>query len=296
MSSQSITTEIPDGAVLVGVDGSDHALAAVRWAAEEAASRRERLAIAHATRYAAPENLPAQIGHARAVLSQAYATALPRTSDIRPTMVLLDEDPVPALAGASERAALLVLGMTGSGGLGDILLGSTTVEVCGQARCPAVGVRRWPHTHHTDPIVVLGLSALPTDAPAVQVAFELASRRGWELTVVHTRHGRRRDRNPLADRLAGWSRRYPDVTVSWRLPTGPPDKALLELAGSAEAVVTGSRRHGHVARALLGSTSRSVLRHSPAPVIVAGPDILTSTPSDRWYATDTSADPHAHPW
>ncbi|WP_028927937.1 universal stress protein [Pseudonocardia acaciae] len=293
MNTQSISTQVPDGAVLVGVDGSDHALAAVRWAAEEAVSRGTVLAIAHT----AP---PTGGGHARAIVSQARAAAS-QASAARVSSVVLAGSPVPALTSASEPAALLVLGMTGSGGLGDILLGSTTLEVSGQARCPVVGVRRWPPARRPDPVVALGLGALPADAAAVQTAFDLADRRAWRLTVVHTHHPglpdedrNERDRKALAGQLAGWSRRYPDVTIGWRLCTGPPEKALLELASRAEVVVTGTRRRGPAARALLGSTSRAVLRYSPAPVIVAGPDSLATAPDTPWYATDVPDDPHAH--
>lgn len=301
MSMQAIRTEVPDGAVLVGVDGSDRSLAAVRWAAEEAASRRTVLAIAHA----APDPLPAAgppigLEHARAVLSEAGATASSHSGAIQVSAVVLAGAPVPALTSASEPAALLVLGVTGTGGLDNILLGSTTLEVSGQAHCPVVGVRGWPPKHRPDPVVVLGLGELPADAPAVAVAFELASRRGWELTVAHTHHPGlshedRYDgcRTALADQLAGWSRRHPQVTVNWRLLTGSPEKALLELAGRAEVVVTGCRRRGPAARALLGSTSRAVLRYSPAPVIVAGPDSPASPQNNPWYAVAAPDDPHA---
>ncbi|WP_156994407.1 universal stress protein [Pseudonocardia acaciae] len=301
MNEQPMSTEIPDGAVMVGVDGSEHALAAVRWAAEEAASRRGVLAIAHAAPNPRPAaGPPVGIGHARSIISQANAEASGQAGAIRVSPVVLAGDPVPALTSASASAALLVLGMTGSGGLDDILLGSTTLQVSGQARCPVVGVRRWPPTRRPDPLVVLGLSTLPADAPAVEVAFELANRRGWELAVVHTHHpgpgGNDRHhggRQALADHLAGWSRRYPAVTVGWRFPSGPPEKALLELGGRAEVIVTGSRRRGPAARALLGSTSRAVLRHSPAPVIVAGPDSVTAPPDGPWYVTEAPRDPHA---
>ncbi|GAA5149718.1 hypothetical protein GCM10023321_14040 [Pseudonocardia eucalypti] len=74
---------------------------------------------------------------------------------------------------------------TGAGGSAEILLGSTTLAVSGQARCPVVGVRRWPLGTEAGP-VVLGVSSVPADAVAIEVAFDLANRRGRPLVVVVT--------------------------------------------------------------------------------------------------------------
>ena len=91
MSMQVILTEVPDGAVLVGVDGSDHSLAALRWAADEAVSRRTVLAIAHA----APDPLPAagpSIGLEHAVRAPSVHNTQPWRWRIRDDSVELYAD------------------------------------------------------------------------------------------------------------------------------------------------------------------------------------------------------------
>jgi nucleotide-binding universal stress UspA family protein len=61
-----------------------------------------------------------------------------------------------------------------------------------------------------------------------------------------------------------------DVPVTTLLSREPIRKAVLdELArGGHDLVVMGSRGHGAVASALLGSVSHFVLQHSPVPVLI----------------------------
>jgi nucleotide-binding universal stress UspA family protein len=63
-------------------------------------------------------------------------------------------------------------------------------------------------------------------------------------------------------------------TVDTRVIEGNPGIALCELANevSADAIVMGSRGHGAIRRAVLGSVSDYVVRHSPCPVLIVGED------------------------
>src|SRR4051812_11577822 len=60
-----------------------------------------------------------------------------------------------------------------------------------------------------------------------------------------------------------------------RLVDGAPGDALCGLAGhiGARALIIGSRGRGGIKRAVLGSVSDHVVRHSPCPVIVSGPAV-----------------------
>ena len=57
-----------------------------------------------------------------------------------------------------------------------------------------------------------------------------------------------------------------DVTTSQR--TGPVVAELLQAAGSAAALVIGSRGHGAAGEALIGSVSQHLARHATCPVVV----------------------------
>jgi nucleotide-binding universal stress UspA family protein len=54
---------------------------------------------------------------------------------------------------------------------------------------------------------------------------------------------------------------------------GAPGMAICDYAAerSARAIVIGSRDHGRIKRALLGSVSDYVVRNSPCPVVITGP-------------------------
>lgn len=70
----------------------------------------------------------------------------------------------------------------------------------------------------------------------------------------------------IADGVAG-----PGVRASWRCVIGHPASAIVECARAIEAdlIVVGTRGHGRVASALLGSVSAAVIDRAPCPVLVA---------------------------
>jgi nucleotide-binding universal stress UspA family protein len=303
-------TDVPPNAVLAGVNSSPHALAAARWAAVEATSRRAELVLIHAAPHLDAHPAAAESRRAHAVLTRARTAAQEYLPRDRVHTLLLAEDPAEALIRLSAHSPLLVLGLTGDGGLDEVLLGSTSLTVSGRARCPLVGVRDWPVRARGSGAnqVVVGVSSVRADVDALDVAFDLAHRRACDLLVVHsTRHapdaisfgeyGARRETNRLAWQLRGWRHRYRTVDVSYQVCTGAPSAELLRHAHQAEAIVVGSRKRGPAARALLGSTSRTVLRYSSVPTVVIGPQASVSatpcSPGGAGGLPHQAADPHA---
>lgn len=68
----------------------------------------------------------------------------------------------------------------------------------------------------------------------------------------------------------------PDLAVTTALPTGAPAGALLNAADGARLLVVGSARKTRAERIVLGTTSISVVAHSPCPVILVPDDAETS--------------------
>jgi len=93
--------------------------------------------------------------------------------------------------------------------------------------------------------VLLGHPAPPDFEPAQQRAYET-----------------------LAERLAGWQEKYPDVHVRREVVRDHPSRALLRYAEGARLIVVGTRGRGGFSGLVLGSTGQHLLHHAPCPVAV----------------------------
>ncbi|MGW5516231.1 universal stress protein [Nocardia africana] len=291
-------------AVVAGVDGSRHADLAVDWAAGMAAQRGRELRIVHALDL---NRLQLGIGSldspAAAMLSAARerGAALVERSAQRVRAVLpglristevADRDPARALVNASASAYAVVLAAHGTHRLPGHF-GSTMSAVAAHAAGPVLVVRTDPHEKdrvHTEGPVVVGVDGGPVSEAAIGAAFEEAAERGAELVAVHVCHDvyygqfaddphilysarevEVRERAVLAERLAGWQEKYPEVAVTRRVSLADPGAVLLESSKSAQLLVIGSRGRGAVLGALVGSTSHALVQHAWCPVMVVHP-------------------------
>ncbi|AIJ23136.1 universal stress protein [Amycolatopsis methanolica] len=285
-------------AVVVGVDGSEEATRALRWAAQAARQRQESLHIVHGF---AP--ITGFDGAGLAVLQQAHDELVKTADDLvadavrtareagGPDLTITTDRPTeagaPALIEASRAARTVVLGCSGTGGFTGMLVGSTTVEVAAHAWCPVVVVRG---RENADGPVVVGVDGSPVGERALAAAFEEASWRGAGLVAVHVwsdvdsgghpsmvpvaldwEEIAADERRLLAERLAGWQEKYPDVVVERVVARDRPRHQLLSWSAQAQLVVVGSRGRGGFSGLLLGSTSQALIHHAQCPVMVVRP-------------------------
>jgi nucleotide-binding universal stress UspA family protein len=75
----------------------------------------------------------------------------------------------------------------------------------------------------------------------------------------------------LAERLAGWGQKFPQVAVRRRVVRDGAVRALVDASAGAQLVVVGSRGRGNAVGLLLGSVSHGVLHGAHCPVAVVRP-------------------------
>ncbi|MFA9444537.1 universal stress protein [Egicoccus sp. AB-alg6-2] len=134
--------------IVVGIDASDHAVRALRWAFDEAALRGAELELVHA--YVRPEafsypgilldDLPSDAeleAAARQVVEDTVAKVEPR-HDVAFTVTVAAGGAAGVLCDRAADAELLVVGARGLGGFRGLLLGSVSQQVVVHSPCPVV--------------------------------------------------------------------------------------------------------------------------------------------------------------
>ncbi|MEV4603337.1 universal stress protein [Amycolatopsis sp. NPDC049253] len=278
--------------VVVAVDDSEAATAAAVWAVGEAARRHAPLVVLTAygfddTWFGSTADMPSdwiavKRAEAEALLRRTRETVEAFVPGLDVSTEATDRGRVPALLIASERARILVVGEP-IGPLLGLFSGSPGVDLAAKAHCPVVAVRGQETVYGQ---VVVGVDGSPLSEAAIGWAFEEASLRKTDLIALHTWHDGdlshtgfgsgmlQRERleetghRLLAQRLAGWQEKYPDVYVERQVDHDKPRHRLLALSHNAQLLVVGSRGRGGFAGLVLGSTSQALLHHADCPVMV----------------------------
>jgi nucleotide-binding universal stress UspA family protein len=266
------------GAVVVAVDGSEHAEDALAWAADHAALHHRPLAVVsvwepvpsmwldttginHTVLYAelasaGADRVKVAAEKARSLHPELSIETAVGRGDVRGELLRL-----------SKRASLLVLGSRGRGPIRSLLLGSVSAAVARHALGPVVGI-----------------DGTERSMGAVTAAYEQAAATGQHLTVLHCFWDARVAyagamvvdesddaadvRALVAETTAGLAEKHPDVDVEVRIVRGLADQVLVAESQGRDLVVLGYHRQHALGEALFPSVVTSVLEHAHGAVMV----------------------------
>ena len=304
---------VPPGTIVVGVDGSPTSDLALDWAVEEATRRVLPLHIIHAFSYGYPMTdigMEYAINGLRQLADGVRKEAVARARRASTQLVITWSEPAcrpaAALVDASQTADTVVVGARGMSAAHGVFMGSVPVQVAAHARCPVVIVHDIPAEAATGAPVVVGVDGSDVSSSAIAYAYDQASSRGVGLTVVHAwwldnvedaaaaaiwtvdwQAFAQEEQALVAESLAGWQEKYPDVAVRRHSVRGLPVEALVRQSENASLVVVGTRGRGGFGGLLLGSVSQGVMRRAQCPVaIVHG----HKEPLADWDRLDTSGE------
>ncbi|MFP3900681.1 MAG: universal stress protein [Acidimicrobiia bacterium] len=282
------------GHVVVGVDGSDGAAEALRWAAREAALHGHTVTALYAWGFidrhheGGDRTFDPAFGEdeARAVLDKAVGRALDAGGvPVSLERQVVNGEPAPALVRAAEGADLLVVGARGLGGFARLLLGSVGSQCLEHAPCPVAVVRPLDQGRQgAPPRVVVGVDGSEAARGALAWALDEARARGAALDVVHAWDlplighlgalafdpvmFRDVGHEVLDEAISAAEARAAGVGVHRLLARGPAARVLIERGRRADLLVVGARGLGGFAGLLLGSVSHRVATGAPCPVVV----------------------------
>lgn len=176
------------GRLVVGVDSSLGVLAAVSWAASEAAATGAALHLVHASYRFPGSDEPAGSARGRAWLCRALGAATAIAPDAAITVAQLDEPPGRALAAVSAGADRLVVGGRRRQDVVDASGDHTVAHLLAGARCPVVVVPpcrtgAWASTPSRRPVLA-ALRGTGDDQLILELAGEAARRRRVELVAA----------------------------------------------------------------------------------------------------------------
>jgi len=264
----------PSQRIVVGIDGSDAAINAAKWAVAEATSRDIPLRLIHAI----PERRPAEnpgdesldIEYGRTALRLASVALQAMGEPVKLEGDLVEGPPDRALIKESEHAAMVCIGSVGIGPIARKILGSTAENVAKHAHCPVAIIRGDHDATKPDPgwIAVVVDDSAGNDAVLEHGFREARLRQASILAMGVWRWGLGEiPYQQLDHRLGRWVSQYREVHV---LPAAARQGAAEFLTHTQESVqlaVVGSEDAHNVAQ-MVGPNASHLSFHAGCSVLV----------------------------
>ncbi len=282
--------------IVVGVDESDGAADALRWAVSEAGARGAVLTAVLVWGWLDQHHLDPgepfdpQYHEAQALgsLERMVTRALPDGVPDGIRLRVISELAGPGLVDAAKEADLLVVGARGLGGFKGLLVGSVSQHCLHHAPCPVAVVKQEQAPERSIERIVVGLDDSETSRRALDWALDAARAHHARVQVVHAWHPAYLEpmdayliesadlieesaRQVLDESIAKADVHGLDRPVDALLSQGSAGRAILDAATGADLVVVGSHRRSAAGCLFLGSVSLQVTHHSACPVVVVPP-------------------------
>ena len=286
--------------IAVGYDGSGPSEAALQWAARAADHQNMGLVVLHAAeRITYTQDAGSGLRKAEDYLIEAKEiaqhgkdAALETSPDLQVETTGSLFSAKVALGEASTHASMVVLGSHGRGRVGTLLLGSTAYAIAGYSRCPVVIIRDGSsELPGPERPVVVGVNGTSGSERAVTRAVEVAREWGAPLVLVTTWAPAPPDpwgKGPVgyhsvdeatadykataqkvnAEALERIGAAHEDIRVGGTVIEAHPVEGLVRAGSEGGLLVLGTRGHGALVGALLGSTSLGVLHQATSPIMI----------------------------
>jgi nucleotide-binding universal stress UspA family protein len=268
----------PGREVVVGVDGTEVSLGAVRWAVQEAARRDAPLKILHAAPYlvsSGPAGAPPpELPRARGITAVAYTVARRTGPGVRSSTEVVPDEPVDALLRAAAASQLVVLGSSATGAADEMVLATIAARVASRSPAPVVVVprRRGPSDVGRPVVAILGVGDRADDEAVAEFAASAASDASVPLLLLLTRSAQQNVGASWLDDESAWAQRYPALQVQRsELPDARANQVLGAACPSPLLVI--SAGHGTLLHRSLDGPHLWLLRHCTSPIALV-PSVL----------------------
>jgi nucleotide-binding universal stress UspA family protein len=280
------------GGVVVGVDGSEHGYAAVRYAAAEAARSGVRIELVHVVPgrvHAAPFMMPmvpdsSFESFGAEILQRGRRVAQDKAPGVEVETHLRIGGRIQELLAYGEHASLLVLGSRSPRSLDRIWTGGTVTSVTAASSCPVVVVPADRESDLARGRVVVGMKSSEDVDELLEAGFALADELHDDLVVLHAWRLEGVYDAVIADRTVAEKRQheqielienaivahraaFPEVQVRVYVRHEDPAHALLRASRGADRLLLLRPPAGRWIHHL-GRVARAVIRDARCPVEV----------------------------
>ena len=273
--------------VVVGIDGSQAAIRAARWAVREVAGTAASLRLLYCSELHPDANRKARsemVAAAEKSVHDACRAIEALGQAVKIEVDMVEDHPLRALVEASESAQLLCIGNAESGTPCGGGFGSTAAQLAQSAYCSLAVVRDEHHTDVTDDRSIVTLvDGSATDDAALEWGFDEANRRDAALvltTAYRTGFDLQQKDSALLDHdrcmraildryVLARGPRYPHVRVRTVTAFSTFVGYLTDHAASTQLAVISAQKTSEISQ-LFGASGAIALSHSDFSLLVVG--------------------------